>query len=1192
MKSFMASNLDHPPSHAGTPFHQRLVSACLLAASLILGAVDVSLADDTEIFRSTFDATNDSAGRPKVLIVFDNSGSMSGLTEEKKPYDASVTYSNAGGIDSNNLYWAEGLDGGPPAKSTSNWVSKSKNRCASSSGSSGPLANQGFYIGKLARWKTASPTSKSKWMDLATSGSDRTPPHFDCLDDITSSNTSNPGHTTGYPANGSSGPYVASKTSAVDASGWKPYRVYTANYMNWYYGTNSKVFMSKLEVAQRVIADLVSANPGIDFGLEIFNPNTNTNTGYPGDTDGGGYIYRRIIDGKDQTDAERDTDRSDLLAKINGLTPSTWTPLCESTYEAYLYLAGKSVAYAAKAAGYGPGNRDKSAEDPEGTYKSPAGACQFTYVILMTDGMPTRDRSANKLVEDLTGKTCNTYATDDQGNQKNCLPELTEYMYTHDLDGDSSNGVQRAISYTIGFQTNQALLSDAARRGGGLYYTASSAEDLAAAFQGAITAILATAGSFTAPSVAVDTFTRTESRNEVFFAMFEPQEGTDWPGNIKKLRIDITNGDAVLKDANDADAMDGSGKISDGARTYWSSETDGSTVKKGGVGGVLANRDPDTRDIWINTGTAGALENFQASNVTAAKFGLADEAALLAEFDVGSRTELDALLDWARGWEDSSTSSKRAWILGDMLHSRPLVLNYGARGSHTKTDPDIRIVVGTNAGFLHMFDNADGKENWAFFPKELAAVLKKRQDDIKGADVVWGVDGSAVFYSKDLNNDGTIDSADGDKLYLYFGLRRGGKAYYALDLSDPDSPVLLWKKDKDAPGFGELGQTWSTPVITYVPGHVDGDGKPKPVLVFGGGYDVGKDSTTAAAGDDGEGRGIFIVDAASGALVWSVTPANNSGTNMKSADLKYSIPAQLTVLDSNGDGLTDRIYATDTGGNIWRLDLPGNSLPTTAQDKWFLTKLAALNTAGSTSPANHEGDRRFFYPVDLVRTMSQRDGVFDAVLVGSGDRENPNATDNDDRFYMIRDYNTGIYTTRAPTASECATSQDFRCKLPIEGTDLYDISDNLIQTGDAAQKSAAEAGLKAAAGWYIDLEAADGEKALARALTIAGTVYFTTFSPGDDTQNLCVPAPGTGRLYAMRLLDGRAVIDFNADSQLDRFAKLGTLIPDTPSPHFGSDKKIRLLFPSGGGLQGAGNPLETGAQLRAPFGTYWYNEEF
>ena len=42
-------------------------------------------------------------------------------------------------------------------------------------------------------------------------------------------------------------------------------------------------------------------------------------------------------------------------------------------------------------------------------------------------------------------------------------------------------------------------------------------------------------------------------------------------------------------------------------------------------------------------------------------------------------------------------------------------MNYGALGAFTVADPDLRIVVGTNAGF-HMFGNDDGEEDWAFFP--------------------------------------------------------------------------------------------------------------------------------------------------------------------------------------------------------------------------------------------------------------------------------------------------------------------------------------------------------------------------------------------------------------------------------------------------------------------------------------------
>ena len=88
----------------------------------------------------------------------------------------------------------------------------------------------------------------------------------------------------------------------------------------------------------------------------------------------------------------------------------------------------------------------------------------------------------------------------------------------------------------------------------------------------------------------------------------------------------------------------------------------------------------------------------------------------------------------------------------------------------------------------------------------------------------------------------------------------------------------------------------------------------------------------------------------------------------------------------------------------------------------------------------------YFYAPDVVRTMSRMYGAFDAVLIGSGDRENPNATDNDDRFYMLRDRQTGIYATAAPTAGECDDgSSDHRCDLPLTNADLYDASANDIQ---------------------------------------------------------------------------------------------------------------------------------------------------
>ena len=51
-------------------------------------------------------------------------------------------------------------------------------------------------------------------------------------------------------------------------------------------------------------------------------------------------------------------------------------------------------------------------------------------------------------------------------------------------------------------------------------------------------------------------------------------------------------------------------------------------------------------------------------------------------------------------------------------------------------------------------------------------------------------------YTTDVDNDGTIETADGDAVIAMIGLRRGGKAFYALDVSDPDTPKFKWKIEK------------------------------------------------------------------------------------------------------------------------------------------------------------------------------------------------------------------------------------------------------------------------------------------------------------------------------------------------------------------------------------------------------------
>ena len=66
----------------------------------------------------------------------------------------------------------------------------------------------------------------------------------------------------------------------------------------------------------------------------------------------------------------------------------------------------------------------------------------------------------------------------------------------------------------------------------------------------------------------------------------------------------------------------------------------------------------------------------------------------------------------------------RDWIMGDVLHSRPVVFNYTQYGPSEENtcapassgDPynSSVIFVGANDGMLHAFRDCDGKELWGF----------------------------------------------------------------------------------------------------------------------------------------------------------------------------------------------------------------------------------------------------------------------------------------------------------------------------------------------------------------------------------------------------------------------------------------------------------------------------------------------
>ncbi|MDH3282647.1 MAG: hypothetical protein OEQ18_16185, partial [Gammaproteobacteria bacterium] len=271
-------------------------------------------------------------------------------------------------------------------------------------------------------------------------------------------------------------------------------------------------------------------------------------------------------------------------------------------------------------------------------------------------------------------------------------------------------------------------------------------------------------------------------------------------------------------------------------------------------------------------------------------------------------------------------------------------------------------------------------------------------------------------------------------------------------------------------------------------------------------------------------------------------------------------------------------------------------------------RLAAISTAGGTPPVD---ERRLFFSVDVAEVRDEFFSVekdYDVVTIGSGYRAHPNDTDVQDRLYLFRDYlidspvavdNSGVPTnyplcnntanpTDPPLLQVCLDgSSNVR---PLNEADLQDVTANLIQDGDASQQAAEQDGLRISNGWYILLQENDGsfvgEKSLAKSIIIDGTVFYTTFTPAvQNPTNPCAANEGAGKLYAVDLVDGSAVFDFNGNTNLekaDRTFNVGGGIPSELVPVF-LETGLTGLVGTGGGA--AKPPINANLPRER---TFWY----
>jgi type IV pilus assembly protein PilY1 len=1033
-----------------------------------------AVADDTELLLINPDPTKNP--KPNVMFILDSSGSMTTMQTTIMPYDGNQTY--AGACDPNRVYWTD-VDVTPVCDAgNTSYIEKTNFYCDYATQQ---MFGIGSFTNTMVQWraggKDGTAGGPTRWQYLAP-GYNTDP--VECQAD---SGTHGDGRSSFlWAANGTNMPDPFTDDPELELSwGSAPrnlgYTFFDGNYLNW---KNNPVTtsLSRSVIMKEVTKKVLSSVNNLNVGLMRFDG-----------VDGGPVIL-------DITDL--DSNRQTVLDAVDAIGAAGYTPLSEVFYESALFWRGMPAHYGRASMTALTDQTALKSTAPE-VYEQPDwDVCAKNYNVVLTDGDPRQDFDTPGLIGNLPNFAgvlgyagCDGTVLTVGGGQ--CLDDIAQYLSLEDID-PVEPGEQLVTTQTIGFSTDfglqtTQLLTETANDSGGQYYTASDVETLTKTLLSIIANINDRSLSFSAPAVSVNTFNRTQNLNDIYITTFGAKGKAHWPGNLKKYRID----DGSIVDSNGVDAVDpATGFFLSTAYSFWTTGgADGNDVRLGGAANQLPT--PVLRNLYTNN---------TGSDLTAAANAVApSNLAAFVDSDFGlsgasGEPTLDELVRWARGEdlrdEDNNIVTTVRKSMGDPLHSQPAAVVYGG----TPTNPDVVIFTATNDGYLHAIAGDTGQELWSFIPKQLLSNLTRLYFDPNSKYKQYGIDGNVVPIIKDVDQDGIVDPADGDFVYLIFGMRRGGTTYFALDVTNKNSPSLLWTNN-----FPESGESWSTPVVARMDIASVSQNIDKAVVVIGGGYDTVHDTTIHPIAADGQGAGINILDLATGTRLWRAGADVGADLQLAVAgrEMDRAIPNEVRVLDLSGDGYADRMYATDLGGQVWRFDIINGQNPSTLVTGGVIAQLGAEGVNGTPSAAE---TRRFYNAPDVsLITDNQQQRRYIAVSVGSGYRAHPFDLSAADRFFSLRDGN--VFN-----------------QLSQNDYDTYPI----ITDGDLVEVSGQTQAVitPADGGWKFTLP--NNEKILADSLTFNNEIFFVAFTPDSNAAATCSAGKGTNFLYRVSAINGDPIV--------------------------------------------------------------------
>jgi type IV pilus assembly protein PilY1 len=596
---------------------------------------------------------------------------------------------------------------------------------------------------------------------------------------------------------------------------------YLGNYLNWVYFHATPEqraaipAVTRIQVAKAAVENIILNTGSMRFGVMRFYNDT------------GGLLISPM-----------GTDPATIVSQIDAIVGDGWTPLAETLVDALYYIrdTADAVEY----------------------------DCQRTFVVIVTDGFPTQDLNIPYWIGDYDGDgddpgNCTSIGSLEP-NSSNCsdyLDDVALYLFENDLR-DDLDGVQNAVTYTIGFNIDSGFLADAAANGGGLYFTASNSQELQSSLSRVFNDIQARISSGSA--VAVVSAENAEG-DMLFRTKFMPSR---WSGHLEAFSLPYAEGDAPVWDA----------------------------------GVVLFNEASSARNIF--TAVDGSVTPFDGTYAT----------SLAPYMGVGIDTDADGIdddydyslagdiIEYVRGEDIPGYRDRGGWKLGDMISSAPVVVGRprGFRNDPTYMsyrsayeDREQVVYIGGNDGMLHCFRGSDGVELWAFVPQSCLGGLKYLLDPNYCHH--FFVDATPQVFDAYL--DGSW------RTVLLCGMGEGGDAYFAFDITDPNAPVLLWEQSLP------YGETWSTPELARVENYTN------PLVFFGSGPDD----------TNGEAY-LVALDLATGQVEWSdLLSTSATGMNMATApvpiDMDFDGTADLVYVSD----LEGHLWRFDLTSASWSKSL-------------------------------------------------------------------------------------------------------------------------------------------------------------------------------------------------------------------------------------------------------------------------------